>query len=63
MGLVDGVADPNALYHAALQAAQGLADGTLRPKRGPQGMVSARFSRSQPGLVDAVSLAFAYSSG
>jgi len=33
MGLVDEVVDPFALRHAALSAAQELADGTLKPKR------------------------------
>jgi len=37
--LVDGVADPFALEHAAVQAAEGLANGTLKPDRGPKGLV------------------------
>jgi enoyl-CoA hydratase/long-chain 3-hydroxyacyl-CoA dehydrogenase len=39
MKLVDGVADPFALEHAAIQAAEGLAAGTLVPDRGPKGLV------------------------
>ena len=38
MKLVDGTCDPNALRHAAIEAAKGLAAGTLSPDRGPKGM-------------------------
>eukprot|EP00040_Diaphanoeca_grandis_P003237 m.24328 g.24328 ORF g.24328 m.24328 type:complete len:765 (+) comp14556_c0_seq1:110-2404(+) len=38
--LVDVVADPFALQHAAVQAAEGLANGTLKPDRGPKGFVN-----------------------
>eukprot|EP01108_Squamamoeba_japonica_P006640 TRINITY_DN5426_c0_g1_i1.p1 TRINITY_DN5426_c0_g1~~TRINITY_DN5426_c0_g1_i1.p1 ORF type:complete len:759 (-),score=525.79 TRINITY_DN5426_c0_g1_i1:86-2317(-) len=37
-GLVDSVADPSALEHAAVLAARQLADGTLKPKRGKSGV-------------------------
>ena len=37
--IVDQVADPAALLHAAKQAALGLADGSLRPDRAPKGLV------------------------
>eukprot|EP00730_Choanoeca_flexa_P010529 TRINITY_DN1845_c0_g1_i1.p1 TRINITY_DN1845_c0_g1~~TRINITY_DN1845_c0_g1_i1.p1 ORF type:complete len:762 (+),score=235.29 TRINITY_DN1845_c0_g1_i1:30-2315(+) len=36
--LVDSLADPNALHHAAVQAAKGLADGSLRVNREPKGL-------------------------
>eukprot|EP00939_MAST-03C_sp_MAST-3C-sp1_P003577 g3577.t1 len=36
MGLVDQLADPHALESAAMQAARGLADGTVKPKRKKQ---------------------------
>eukprot|EP00056_Hartaetosiga_gracilis_P020971 m.22122 g.22122 ORF g.22122 m.22122 type:complete len:751 (+) comp8806_c0_seq1:27-2279(+) len=38
MKLVDSVADPSALRSAAVQAAKGLADGTLKVNREPKGM-------------------------
>lgn len=37
--LVDQTADPHALEFAAIQAAEGLASGTLKPARGPKGTV------------------------
>lgn len=40
LGMLDEVVDPNALLHAAKTAARGLADGSLRPKRGPKGRVA-----------------------
>ena len=39
--LIDQVADPNALHHAAVQAAKGLANGTLKVNREPKGMQKA----------------------
>ncbi|EGD74991.1 trifunctional enzyme subunit alpha [Salpingoeca rosetta] len=38
MKLVDNVADPSALKHAAVLAAKGLADGTLKVDREPKGV-------------------------
>eukprot|EP01147_Barroeca_monosierra_P007356 gene7356-504_t len=38
MKLVDNVADPSALKHAAILAAKGLADGTLKVNRQPKGL-------------------------
>ena len=36
--LVDNVADPKALKHAAMLAAKGLADGTMKVNREPKGV-------------------------
>lgn len=46
LGILDEVADPNALMHAAVSAAKGLADGTLKPNREPKGgALEGRLSR------------------
>ena len=50
MGLVDGLADPNALEHAAVFAARGLADGSIKmpAKRRKKKDVRAKFLEDTP---------------
>jgi enoyl-CoA hydratase/long-chain 3-hydroxyacyl-CoA dehydrogenase len=48
MGLVDGVADPNALEHAAVLAAKGLADGSVKKGGGKKKALMAKLLEDNP---------------